>query len=219
VSGNPQLLSPQSRRSPLHEWFQSSSRVEAASATATLHFDDLSSHHRLGCKGPAAESWLSASGFKVPVAPNSVAVDDSGILVARLATSEFLVEELGSGGDRVCRAAQRLESPERARGVYHVPRADLVLSISGPDLHALLRQICSVNFTPLFCEAGRSGGPVVLTSMIGVSVVAWPRLTEIGPGVTLWIDPSFAHYFWTTLLEVARGTGVFMIGGSNSAGD
>jgi NADPH-dependent 2,4-dienoyl-CoA reductase/sulfur reductase-like enzyme len=68
-----------------------------------------------------------------------------------------------------------------------------VLGISGPDLNALLRQI-------------------------GVSVLAWPRLTEIGPGVTLWIDPSFAHYFWTTLLEVARATGVFMIGGPNAAG-
>jgi hypothetical protein len=42
--------------------------------------------------------------------------------------------------------------------------------------------------------------------------VAWPRRTASGPGLTVWLDPSFAHYFWTTLLEVGRGVGALVIG-------
>jgi hypothetical protein len=48
--------------------------------------------------------------------------------------------------------------------------------------------------------------------MIGVGVVAWPRRTDSGSSLTVWLDPSFAHYFWTTLLEVGRGVGALVIG-------
>jgi hypothetical protein len=51
----------------------------------------------------------------------------------------------------------------------------------------------------------------VLTSMIGVGVIAWPQRLAIGPALTLWCDPSFAHYFWSTLLDVARGGGSIAI--------
>jgi hypothetical protein len=41
-----------------------------------------------------------------------------------------------------------------------------------------------------------------------VSVVALGRDGSAGGAVlTLWVDPSFAHYFWTTLLEVGRDLG------------
>lgn len=219
MSRGAQHPSAQTRRSPLDAWFRGFSRAQAPPASAALRFEDLSARHRFGCKGPAAESWLSARGFKVPAAPNSAEVDSTGVLVARLATAEFLVEAVDSGAEQVHGAAQHLESVERALDVYPVPRSDLVLGIGGPAIDALLRQICSVNFTPLLERAGRCAGPVILTSMIGVGVVAWPRSTELGSCVTLWIDPSFAHYFWTTLLEVGRETGDLMIGGSNAIGD
>jgi hypothetical protein len=51
--------------------------------------------------------------------------------------------------------------------------------------------------------------------MIGVGVVAWPRRTDSGSSLTVWLDPSFAHYFWTTLLEVGRGVGALVIGSNN----
>ena len=218
MSRGPQNLSAPARRSPLHAWFRGFPRAQA-SPRGALRFEDLSWRHRFGCKGPAAESWLSACGFKVPATPNSAEVDSAGVLVARLASAEFLVEAVDSGEGRVCGAAQQLEPAERVRDVYPVPRFDLVLGIGGPALDALLRQICSVNFTPLLGRAGRGGGPVILTSMMGVGVVAWPRPTELGSSVTLWIDPSFAHYFWTTLLEVGRETGDPMIDGPNAVGE
>ena len=183
-----------------------------------LRFQDLSSRSRFGCKGPGAEAWLSAGGYCVPPIPNTAAVDSAGVLVARLATAEFLVEAADGGGDHVSSAIRPLASAERPADVYPVARFDLVLGISGPGTDALLRQICSVNFAPLLADARRHTGPVILTSMIGVGVVACPRLSDLGPGVTLWIDPSFAHYFWTTLLEVGHETGGVDIGKSTAVG-
>jgi sarcosine oxidase gamma subunit len=75
----------------------------------------------------------------------------------------------------------------------------------------LLRQICSVDFEPELQASTADSGPVVLTSMIGVGVVAWPRRRDAEAGITLWIDPSFTHYLWTTLLEVSRDIGVVEI--------
>jgi sarcosine oxidase gamma subunit len=143
-------------------------------------------------------------------------VDSNGVLVARLGTAEFLIETLtaGPGSPQIERSArQLLVYAERPKGVYPVAREDLVLEIQGSGLHTLLRQICSVDFEPLFESAAADGGAIVLTSMVGVSVVAWPRRIERGEEtLTLWLDPSFAHYFWTTLLEVGRGVGATVIG-------
>ena len=43
--------------------------------------------------------------------------------------------------------------------------------------------------------------------MIGVGVVAWVTGAAAARSVVLWLDPSFAHYFWTTLLVVGRDLG------------
>ena len=206
------------RRSPLDAWFRHPPSGRAPSSQAALRFEDLSWRPRFGCKGPAAQAWLSGGGYKVPPMPNTTAVDSAGVLVASLGTAEFLVEAMDGGDDHISSAIQHLASAGRPPDVYPVARFDLVLGISGPGTDALLRQICSVNFAPLLASAERHAGPVILTSMIGVGVAAWPRLSELGPAVTLWIDPSFAHYFWTTLLEVGHETGGVTIGESNAVG-
>ncbi|HXA91956.1 MAG TPA: hypothetical protein VNU73_01815, partial [Steroidobacteraceae bacterium] len=57
-----------------------------------LRIEDLSSRKRFGCKGPNAEPWLRAGGFDVPPGANSARTSQSNAWVARLATSEFLIE-------------------------------------------------------------------------------------------------------------------------------
>jgi sarcosine oxidase, subunit alpha len=179
-----------------------------ASARTGLRLEDFSPRERFGCKGPAAEAWLAAAGFTVPRSPNSAQVDASGVLVARLAASEFLIEAVEGGDERVAAARGHLGSTGRPAEVYPVARADLVIGLSGGHLEALLRQICSVDFAPLFESRAARSGPVTLTAMIGVSVVAWVREALDGEAaLTLWVDPSFAHYFCTTVLEVARDLG------------
>jgi sarcosine oxidase, subunit gamma len=202
-------------RSPLDPALLKFPHVVSGREHAVLAFDDLSARPRFGCKGPGAPAWLSANGYSVPEGTNSATVDAQGILVARLATSEFLIEAIDGGAEAVCASLQQSNSSARPLNLYPVARQDLVVSIQGPGLQTLLRQICSVDFVPLFEASGSHKGPIVLTSMIGVSVVAWPRRTDSGSSLTLWLDPSFAHYFWTTLLEVGRGVGTLVIGSNH----
>jgi len=174
-----------------------------------LHFEDCSARPRCGCKGPGAESWLRTQGYRIPAAPNSAAFEQ-GVLVARLASSEFLIEALEAATDRVDASRLQLQQRSQPGDVYAVVRQDRVTSISGAGLQALLRQICSVDCAPLLAPAARArasgehDGPVLLTSMIGVGVLAWPRRLENGPAVTVWCEPSYGHYFWNTLLEAGR---------------
>jgi len=209
--------------SPLESWFDHSP-AQSLVHEPVLQFDDLSGRSRLGCKGPGAEAWLATGGYRVPSRPNTAAIE-GGVLVARLATSEFLLESVGEEQVRVASSRRLLESAARPADVYPVARQDLVIGIHGPQTNTLLRQICSVDFAPLFEVGERDEGPIVLTSMIGVGVVAWPQrrppegqaLERHGAGLTLWIDPSFAHYFWTTLLEVGRDLGGLILHDSSGA--
>jgi len=190
------------RLSPLEPWFRGFP-LPSPDDGAVLRFEDLSLRSRFGCKGPGAQAWLAAAGYSVPAEPNSAAIDADGVLVARLATAEFLIEAADGGADRVESTLRRLTPPACPYDVYPVARQDLVIGIEGPAINALLRQTCSVDFAPLLERCGRYAGPIILTSMIGVSVVAFVRRAAEGPVLTLWADPSFAHYFWTTLLEVS----------------
>jgi sarcosine oxidase gamma subunit len=172
-----------------------------------LRFDDLTARHRFGCKGPAAEAWLRANGFDVPPAANSARTSQSHAWVARLATSEFLIEDLGGAGESVLSAWRALASTHPPAGVYPVLRQDFVVGISGPGTKSLLRQICNVDFEPLFESRCTPDHPVVLTSMAGVGVLAWPSGGGDPCSITLWLDPSFAHYLRDTLRSISQDIG------------
>ena len=200
------------RRSPLDAWFRRSSPEAAARDSAALRFEVLSRRERFGCKGPGAEAWLNAGGYRVPREPNSAAADTGGVLVARLATAEFLIEAADGGSERVEAARRQLGTSARPSDVYPVARQDLVIGIAGARTNSLLRQICSVDFALRLETCAPDSGPVILTSMIGVAAAAYVRRSpERGPVLTLWIDPSFAHYFWTNLLEVGRDLGGVLV--------
>ncbi len=200
------------RRSPLDPALLKFPHVVSGREQAVLRLDDLSQHPRFGCKGPGAEQWLTAAGYRVPRDANSAAVDLQGVMVARLATSEFLIEAVAGGSEQVTATLRQLASGMRPGNVYPVARQDMVVGIQGPGIQTLLRQICSVDFVPLFEASGPAAGPVCLTSMVGVGVVVWPRRAASGSTLRVWLDPSFAHYVWTTLLEVGRGVGAMVIG-------
>ena len=168
-----------------------------------LHIEDLSSRPRFGCKGPGAEPWLRERGFDVPPGANSARTNPGNAWVARLATSEFLIEDLGGAGESVPSAWRALACTEPPPGVYPVLRQDFVVGISGLGTKALLRQICNVDFDPLFHGQAAPDGSIVLTSMAGVGVVAWPLCSADRCSITLWMDPSFAHYFQSTLRSIS----------------
>jgi len=204
-------------RLPLESWFRTARPAGAAPAGAVLSFEVHGRRARFGCKGPGGAEWLESCGFRVPTAPNS-ALLSAGVLVARLATSEFLIEALSGGAEQLTAAERQLTSAAAAKAVYPVAHQDLVLTLQGSALQRLLRQICSYDFAALLANPSDTESPVVLASMIGVGVVAWAHRTAGGAAaLTLWLDPSFAHYFWTTLLEVAHDLGDVHINESGGA--
>lgn len=177
--------------------------MNAALQSAALALRQVSERSRFGCKGPGAESWLRDQGLEVPQPANSWSCERGDVLVARLATSEFLVEALGPAGRIGEIAVALLDPAEHRTGLVPVLRQDMVIELSGARANELLLETCNVNFAPLASAAASSAGALVLTSMIGVGVTVIPRRVDGYVFYTIWCDPSFGHYFWSTLNEIA----------------
>ena len=172
--------------------------------SAEVMLEMLAPRERVGCKGPAAQSWLASHGIGVPAGANRYEIDSCGVLSARLATSEFLLEGTGGAGNAAVTPVKRaLESAEHPKGVYPVLRQDFVLEISGGQAQQLLLQTCAVDLEPVARESSANAGPVIMTSMVGVSVVLACRQLSDGPRFTVWSDPSYSAYFKHQLLAIA----------------
>jgi sarcosine oxidase subunit gamma len=204
------------RRSPLSDWHSLHTREwgvresmptpvsyhEPLADDAPVRLQDVSWRRRFGCKGPEAGRWLKAEGLSVPEPANSWAVDAQGNLVARLATSEFLVEALGDEHRRI----DMLRALLPANDVYPVIRQDVAFVLQGKRARDLLLQTCSFNFDTLPLTADRSG-TAVLTSMVGVGVTVIPRIVGMVREYRIWCDPSFGLYLWSTLVGIAKEMG------------
>ena len=205
------------RRSPLHDnltalratWGASNDMPVAVSIPGEtddmpLQLADVSCLARMGSKGAQAEQWLVSQGALVPEGVNAWARSTDGMIVARLARSEFLLED-GFGGTRVQQMGSALAP---APGVYPVLRQDAALALAGERVGELLAQVCNVNFRAWPLEQQT----VVMTSMVGVSVtVIWYRQNGL-PAYRVWCDGTFGPYLWETLLEIARELGGGAVG-------
>ena len=184
---------------------------------------------RLGLKGPRAAEWLAAQGIGVPAEPNTwthsgqTSASDS-LLVARLGTGEFFLEDIAAGST-LTRMAPALDG--QPAGVYPVLREDWAFSLGGEGVHDVLAQVCNVNFSALPLHSN----PVIMTLMIGVAVLVVPQSAPDGRGVAaedggaavdggtaetvahrqyrIWCDPTFGPYLGESL-----GAVVIECGGS-----
>lgn len=171
---------------------------DAARAQA-LGLADLSHLNKAGFKGPSAAAWVKEQGFELP-APNSWAEIEGGGVLARLATSEFFIED-GDGGAAAARVRATLQ--KAPAGVYPVLRQDAGFALVGEHVDELLVQTCNVNFR----EIAPANRTVVMTLMVGVSVLAVRR--DIGRQICLrlWCDPTMAPYLWDTLVGISLELG------------
>ena len=183
------------RRSPLADWHLQASYCCAG---VPVWLQDCSWRQRFGCKGPEATPWLEALGFTVPQPANSCAFDANDILVARLGTTEFLVEAMSATTQSVIAARERLSVP----GVYPVIRQDAAFFLGGPRATDLLLETCSYPFA-----SDARSTPVVMTSMVGAGVTVVPRRAGETTDFNVWCDPSFGLYLWSTLVEIAQEMG------------
>jgi sarcosine oxidase gamma subunit len=176
--------------------------------SAALQLEVVAGRERVGCKGPSAEAWLASHGVHVPGGANRYNVNSAGVLAARLATSEFLIEATAGASNPVVEPIRTsLEHADYPSGVYPVLRQDFVLEIAGPAAQDLFLQTCAVDLVPVARESTASEGPVVMTSMIGVSVVLTCRQSSQGPRFTVWSDPSYSTYFHSQLRAIATDIG------------
>lgn len=204
------------RRSPLHDvlasehprWevvhgMHAALRLPGDDVDAPIMLADASCLLRLGLKGPQAEAWLHARGVSVPEV-NSWTRTPAGAIVARLARSEFFVED-APGGAALARWREDLEP---GPGVYPVLRQEAAIALAGERLSELLVQTCNVNFAAWAPDAP----VVVMTSMVGVSVlVLWHRQGALLL-YRIWCDATYGPYLCETLLGVAREEGGRMVG-------
>jgi len=162
---------------------------------------------RLGLKGPGAADWLASQGILLPARPNTwagrggPAADGGEFVVARLGVSEFFLEE-AAPGQTLSALAQALRAPPP--GVYPVLREDCALVLSGDAVHELLAQVCNIDFASLDVDSQ----PVVMTLMIGVSVLVVPQ-TMAGSRrrYRIWCDPTFGGYLGETLTALVKESG------------
>ncbi len=174
---------------------------------------------RLGLKGPRAAEWLVAHGMVLPMLPNtwthSAGSDAADVLlVARLGSSEFFVEDAAAGTTLKRIAPSGDEHPP---GVYPVLREDWAFDLGGTGAHDVLAQVCNVNFAALTLDSH----PVIMTLMIGVAVLVVPQAVT-GQPVTgqaaggdetrerryrIWCDPTFGPYLSESLGAVVSECG------------
>ena len=153
---------------------------------------------RLGCKGPRSVEWLEARDIVLPPQPNTWAGPESSRvrakdwLVGRLGTSEFFLEE--SAPAPVLTEIARHMQP-RPAGVYPVLREDWGFLLSGDGADDALAQVCNVHFAALDLDAR----PLIMTLMIGVSVLIVPQAVDGTREYRIWCDPSFGPYLSETL--------------------
>jgi len=165
---------------------------------------------RFGLKGPGAADWLLAQGIGVPPAPNTwlgpATPDDETLLVARLGSSEFFLED--SAGGSVL-AAIEPKPGAHPPGVYPVLREDVSWLLTGAGVVDVLAQVCNVDFAAL----DLTHRPVIMTLMIGVAVLVVPQAggEAFGRGASanfrIWCDPTFGPYLGESLGEVVRECG------------
>jgi sarcosine oxidase subunit gamma len=178
---------------------------------------------RLGLKGPRAAEWLAAQGIALPTESNTwrysaeTSTETSApdaLLVARLGTGEFFLED-SAAGSTLTRIAPALDG--QPPGVYPVLREDWAFRLGGEGVHEVLAQVCNVNFSALPLDSN----PVIMTLMIGVAVLVVPQSVPDGRRVPLaagpvaerrykiWCDPTFGPYLGESL-----GAVVIECGGS-----
>ena len=205
------------RLSPIHDYLQSlkgnwcdingmPTLVELEQNYATcLGIADRSCLTRFGVKGANAAQWLLSQDLPIPERPNSWLPLAEGGIIARLGLTEFLIED-SLNSAIAAQLSKACQSPPAK--VYPVLRQDLALVLVGDRVPDLLRETCSFNFQEInICDR-----PVVLTSMIGVSVMIVPDERDNRPYYRVWCDGTFGRYFWKTIVEIAAELGGGAIG-------
>ncbi len=172
---------------------------------AHLGIADASCLTRFGVKGANAADWLLSQGITTPDRPNTWNPLPDGGIIARLGITEFLIEDSLYSQVAPQLAAACQQPPPK---VYPVLRQDAAIVLCGANVNELLLQTCSINFHAL----SLTERPVILTSMVGVTVTIIPGERNGNPFYRIWCDGTFGVYLWQTLGAIVAELGGGAIG-------
>lgn len=170
-----------------------------------LGLTDLSCLPRFGIKGSSAETWLLAQGLAAPSQFNSWVEGPQGVLVLRLGSSEFLIEDqLNSTFCQKLLAFNQAEIP----GAYQVARADAALVLSGSEVLSLLSEVCVLDLR----DSKLADQQVVMTQIAGISATLIRQSLNDKHLYRIWCDGTYGVYMWETLYEIAQELGGGAVG-------
>lgn len=179
-------------------------QVQVSPATARIWLREGPGWERFGFKGAGAPAWCESQGLPLPAMPNTaVELDDGAGLLGRLAFTEFYVEH--SDAARIAALRNTLGSGARSSGgsVYPVHRRDACMVLGGPAATEVFLQTCNLNVAAL----DLSVSPLIMTLVVGVAVLVFPRLEYSQLVYQLLCDPTFAPCLWNTLRDVVIDLG------------
>jgi len=191
----------ESRGGEFHNFGGGSYAVRAASeeddqrSRELLGLCDLSGLHKLGLKGPDAETWLASKGLDVPSDVfASRSLPDGGVVV-RLGSAEFFLED-NIGNTTLPEFTARMDSYKGK--LVRVEHQEATFLLTGRRSLEALAQTCGIDFREV------TPHKVVFTRVAGVSCGVYRETIREAPAYRLWVDPSYAVYLWETLAEICQ---------------
>ena len=166
---------------------------------------DLSTCDRIGLKGRGSAAWLQSRGIGLPDRPNRLLECPDGLLVARLAESEFLLADFRGARSIAVEEIREACATERPEGVHDVPRAEgqAAFGLSGDGALSVLAAVCPADLRP--CVFDR--GDVLQTLCAGVGAQLWNVSCAPLTRVIVLCDASVAEHVWEALIEPVRREG------------
>ena len=137
----------------------------------------------------------------IPSQPNSWCLLPNGGLVARLGTTEFLVEGDAALVDKIMQA-------KRAPGVYPVLRQDAAFALCGARVNELLPANLQRRFQNAGCRTNESRSD--FDGRCGRNHPVQKNGTH--PSYRIWCDGTYGIYLWETLADIATELGGGCIG-------
>ena len=159
---------------------------------------DLTNMPRVGFRGTDSASYLSAAGFELPDAPNTLCHQANGSIVARLSATEYLL--LGAMfdfGESVLALELGWELNDSAN--YLLPRQDshAWIQLTGNWVALVMAKLCAVDLSAEAFAAGQ----IAQTSVARINAIVMNVSDTQAPKFNILCDRASSLYLWNVLLD------------------
>ena len=172
---------------------------EEALQAKQLGLVDLTSLARTGFKGKKAIEWVKSNGLNIGETNNQAYMQESGILIARLADTEVLILNNVLSGRNLCVSLDDEYEKSNPEKCYSVPRNDSSawFMITGKHSSELFAKICGIDLR-LKSFANYS---IAQTSIARINGIIIRNDINQTPAFYLVFDSASTNYMWSCLKD------------------